>query len=260
MEIIFKKCKLDYVKEEISCNLNSHSSPIDSFYEDFLLNSTYYVIQKDDLEIGYFALNQQILLTGFWIMEEYRMFAGEIFEEMKIQFSFKQALVPTADEFLLSYAMDNYTKIEKQALLFQDSHNNLAMVRPDVILTPAGPDDIDIINQSTENFFDNPEKSIKNKNIFLAKSHEDLVGFGIIEESKLLHKHASVGLYTIPKYRSQGIGVSILLLLKEICYQRGLKPIAGCWYYNDSSRRTLHKAGFYSNTRLLNIYYISIEE
>ena len=33
--------------------------------------------------------------------------------------------------------------------------------------------------------------------------------------------------------------------------RRSLRPVAGCWYYNHRSRRTLQRAGMYSSTRLL---------
>ena len=34
------------------------------------------------------------------------------------------------------------------------------------------------------------------------------------------------------------------------CRASGLTPIAGCYYYNHNSKKTLEKAGMYSKTRL----------
>jgi hypothetical protein len=36
-----------------------------------------------------------------------------------------------------------------------------------------------------------------------------------------------------------------------VCHAEGLRPIAGCWYYNDLSRKTLEAAGMTTPTRLL---------
>jgi hypothetical protein len=48
--------------------------------------------------------------------------------------------------------------------------------------------------------------------------------------------------------------VTIAMLIEE-CRRRSLRPVAGCWYYNHRSRRTLQRAGMYSPTRLLKIDY-----
>jgi hypothetical protein len=40
-----------------------------------------------------------------------------------------------------------------------------------------------------------------------------------------------------------------------ICAQQGRRPIAGCWYYNHLSKKTLEKAGLFSQTRLLKFLY-----
>jgi GNAT superfamily N-acetyltransferase len=44
-------------------------------------------------------------------------------------------------------------------------------------------------------------------------------------------------------FRGQGYAPVILVKLKEWCYQHNLKPIAGCWYPNTLSRKSLEAAG-----------------
>ncbi len=39
------------------------------------------------------------------------------------------------------------------------------------------------------------------------------------------------------------------------CRQKELHPIAGCWYYNHNSKKTLERAGMVTQTRLLKVDY-----
>ncbi len=66
---------------------------------------------------------------------------------------------------------------------------------------------------------------------------------------------ASIGMFTLESLRSKGIGTSILLGLNDECARLGIHPIAGCWYYNQLSKKTLEKAGMFSPTRLLKISF-----
>jgi len=45
------------------------------------------------------------------------------------------------------------------------------------------------------------------------------------------------------------VGQLILWNLKEFCYSKGLKPIAGCWYYNPLSKKTLEAVGMITIAR-----------
>jgi hypothetical protein len=44
----------------------------------------------------------------------------------------------------------------------------------------------------------------------------------------------------------------LLWLLKNVCYDRGKPPAAGCWHQN-TNRKTLESAGFITESRLLKI-------
>jgi RimJ/RimL family protein N-acetyltransferase len=84
---------------------------------------------------------------------------------------------------------------------------------------------------------------------------EEPVGFGILVQSALYQDVASIGMYSIERFRQAGVGTATIAMLIEECHRRSLRPVAGCWYYNHRSRRTLQRAGMYSATRLLKIEY-----
>lgn len=83
----------------------------------------------------------------------------------------------------------------------------------------------------------------------------DCVGFGIIDRSVLYDDIASIGMYVVEFFRGGGIGTAIIAYLQDICIRQGLRPIAGCWYYNHLSKKILEKEGMFSQTRLLKISY-----
>jgi GNAT superfamily N-acetyltransferase len=62
-------------------------------------------------------------------------------------------------------------------------------------------------------------------------------------------------MHTIEKFRRQGVGTATIRLLIDECRRRGLRPVAGCWYYNHFSKKTLERAGMYTATRLVKVDY-----
>ena len=77
----------------------------------------------------------------------------------------------------------------------------------------------------------------------------------LAEKSVLQNEIASVGMFVLESQRQKGVGTATLRLLQDHCAQHDIIPIAGCWYYNHNSKKTLEKAGFYAASRLLRIDY-----
>ncbi len=80
---------------------------------------------------------------------------------------------------------------------------------------------------------------------------DELVALGVIERSAMFPGQASIGMFTRESRRQQAIGKSTIVHLRRACHAEGLRPIAGCWYYNNLSRKTLEAAGMTTPTRLL---------
>ncbi len=115
--------------------------------------------------------------------------------------------------------------------------------------------DTKLIEEKTEGFFnaDNPEKkltkSIENGSIFVLLDGDELLGCGVAEKGVYFIECVSIGMVTVREKRRMGVGQTILWHLKEWAYENELKPIAGCWYYNLLSRKTLEKAGMITTSR-----------
>src|SRR5215218_9266606 len=120
-------------------------------------------------------------------------------------------------------------------------------------MRPVVIDDTDFMRQEAGDFFEDLERHIAAGELFVTLRGEEPVGFGILVKSTLYDDVASIGMFTIERFRQAGVGTATIAMLIEECRRRSLRPVAGCWYYNHRSRRTLQRAGMYSPTRLLKI-------
>lgn len=67
---------------------------------------------------------------------------------------------------------------------------------------------------------------------------------------------ADIGNFTLPEYRMNGVGRSLIIHLSEIAKSQNLTPVCGCWYGNTESIATLQSSGFIPNSR---IFYIKFK-
>lgn len=79
-----------------------------------------------------------------------------------------------------------------------------------------------------------------------------MMGCGIVERGRLFPECVSIGMITCREHRQKGVAQTILWNLKGWAYSNGLKPVAGCWYYNLLSRRSLEAAGMIAASKGFN--------
>lgn len=227
------------------------SSPIDSFLEDHIVQSAFQRIVIDGIDAGHFALHAGTLLTQFHLVGKHRRHGTLLLAQIRRDFNVQAAFVPTCDEFFLSHALEDYTKLEKQACFFVEADAMLPAVNDTVLYRPALASDTDAIAQMCGDFLDRYAERIANDELHPGFIGDALVALGVIERSTLFPAQASIGMFTRASCRQQAIGKSTLVYLRRICHAENLRPIAGCWYYNDLSRKTLEAAGMTTPTRLL---------
>lgn len=249
----FKPSHIDDVQLLMQDYLQQLSSPFDSFLEEHILSSTFYLIHDESNDIGYYAIHNNGLLTQFYIRHANQMHAQTLFNEVLEQHALHSLFVPTCNELYLSLALDREFVMNKQAYFFQDSQmvKSERNVRSDETFRLANLDDLQQIQLTCGDFLDAYERRIAAGQLFVYYRGSDLLGIGIAEQSKLLQGMASIGMFVSEAFRQQGVGTTIIVELRKWCVQHGIRPISGCWYYNEASKKTLEKAGMVSRTRLL---------
>ncbi|MFC4098690.1 GNAT family N-acetyltransferase [Paenibacillus xanthanilyticus] len=232
------------------------ASPFDSFLESYIRDSAFYVLEADSGEqAGYYAIHDKERLTQFYMRPAYLMHAQRVFGEVLERHAVASLFVQTGDELLLGMALDRDLTIHKQAYFFQDSGAAIdgeglpdgETFRPAVMADAVG------IRRMCGDFLDAYERRIGDGELFVYERDSMLVGLGIVERSGLLQDAASIGMFASEAFRRQGVGRTVIRELMRWCRANGIRPLSGCWYYNEASKRTLERAGMVTKTRLLHV-------
>lgn len=260
MDFKFRPVALNDIESTLQVHLCSLSSPIDSFLEDHIIASNHYQIWSGETMIGWTAVHQQTLLTQFGLLPAWKAWGQRIFAQVRKLETVQSAFVPTCDEFFLAHALDDYRQLEKQAYFFQQCRERQPYRAPTRLQhRQANTEDIATIHRFSGDFFYKREQRIAEGQItvthYTESTSETPVGFGIIEKGRLCRGVASCGMFVVESARRQGIGAAIIVDLMSRCAAMGLRPVADCWYYNHNSKKTLEKAGMFTQTRLLKISY-----
>jgi GNAT superfamily N-acetyltransferase len=212
---------------------------VDSFWYGHVRESNFYKIEHDKNTIGYFGIHNGTVLVLFNIFENYRNISQEIFITVRKYESVKEALILTGDEFFISHAIDNYTRIEKQAY-FSIYTNRKPQRELNIKLQLTNVEkDKEILNLCYD-FLKEEIKNIKNardEKIYIAWDGNEVIGFGVIEYQKVVSKYASIGMIVREEYRKKWYGSNILQKLKEIVNGKEYTAVSRCWYYNHNSKR-----------------------
>jgi GNAT superfamily N-acetyltransferase len=251
----FEKADFAEIAADVRRHLAALPSAVDSFLEDHILASTHYRIVADGDVAGFASIHEGRTITQFFLNEPYRQLGQQIFAQVRRLEEVGAVLVPTCDELFLAHALDNYRQMAKQAYFFSAGNAKSAPEASHFSIRLAGPDDTNLVQAESGDFFNPIEKYIERQELFVTLRESEPVGFGLRVRSALYDDVASIGMYTMELFRRQGVGTATIALLIEECRRQGLRPVAGCWYYNHRSKQTLERAGMYSPTRLLRIEY-----
>ncbi len=227
--------------------------PYDDFLEDFIIGSKFYLIGIGTEKCGFFGINDK-RLTILYIDDHHFAKGNKILETVKATYKLKDAFIPTSDFALLSIVLENYTEIKIQALHFLDSRRSVRSAEfGKEYFRLANLEDLDEIQECAGDFLEDYEMIIDAKELYVLEKEEEILGIGIIVRNKIMKNCMSIGVFTKENRRKLGVGRSIILHLTDIVYDLGMTPVAGCWYYNTSSRLTLESAGYITKSKLLRV-------
>ena len=245
----------DDIREDVRRHLVALPGTIDSFLEDHILASNHYRIVVAGETAGFASIHKERLITQFALTEPYQRYGQAVFARLRRWEQVQAAFVPTCDPYYLAHALDDYRLLEKQAYFFTAPVATSIRSETRHRLREANLSDLELIQLESGDFFKPIERNVEAGALFVTLRDEEPVGFGMLEVSALYADVASVGMYTIERFRGTGVGTETIALLLAECHRRGLRPVAGCWYYNHASKRTLERAGMSAPTRLFRISF-----
>jgi hypothetical protein len=244
-----KKSSIKEVDALIKAPVKRLAYPLDSWLEDQLFNSAVYKLMYGNRCVGYAAQKKQTL-QFFHVRKKYFRDAPSLLEKVIAENGIERVFVMTQDPLLCALIAEWEYEKEKHACFFTDSGQPTNSVMADVVFRIAGIDDISKIRQGTGEYyneksggFSSLEERIAAGTIFILEDKHNLLGCGDIEKCRVCRGCASIGMFVNQDFRGKCYAPVILVKLKEWCYQHDLKPVAGCWYYNTLSRKSLEAAG-----------------
>ena len=248
--MIIKETTFNEVKELIDLHIKSLTFPFDSYLEDLMINSDFYLFINEDINIGYAAVDKK-MLNFFFIKKEYFNLASTLLENFINDNSIEKVHILSQDSFLNRLIIEWNWEKTLEGCFFIDSKNTKSTQNdPNWSFRVAIESDMKKIKEISGDFFDEPSggfddviQRIKAKTMFVLENGSDTLGYGVIEKSQLARKVVSIGMFVNPSFRKMGAATIILKNLKIWAYDNDLEPVAGCWYYNTLSRKSLEAAG-----------------
>lgn len=224
----------------------------DDFWEAHVQESQAYLIELDGQTIGLAGVYQNENLTFFYMPKAMLRHAQPAFAAMLDELKPQYAFVPTNDELFLSLCMDKHKQVEMQAYFF--SHGGQAVRPPEYgrecFFLAKPEDEADILDS------EGVAENIRRGRYYIMRKDGVFLGQGLLRPQEIMGGAASIGMSVHPEHRQKGVGRSIIMHLADMCRERGLTPICGCWYYNHNSKRTLESAGFVTKIRLLKVWFV----
>ena len=260
-----KKCENEDISAFIQEHLKAFPYHMDSWPEERLVETEKFILLLNDEKVGYTAIKDDSIFY-FYVRKEFCRFAPFILEEIVEERKIKSVFVLTQDAaFSALLAEWDYDK-KKLGCGFTDlgSDDQEDLLESGETFRVATQGDCGKIKEMSGDFFDEPgagfsclEDRIEAGTIFVlvyqeeikgGGIQEEIMGGGIMERSQLFKGTVSIGMYTNSVFRKRGVAKKILLNLKKQAYRENLMPVAGCWYYNTLSRKSLEAAGMIVTT------------
>src|SRR5262245_25013323 len=206
MDLTIAPATFDDIKGEVRRHLAALTSAIDSFLEDHILASAHYRIVVAGEAAGFASIHEERLITQFALADRYKRHGQQVFARLRRSEQVQSAFVPTCDEFFLAHALDDYRQLVRQAYFFATPGEATPSIVPgEFTLRVAEPDDIALIRRHSGDFFEQIERHIAARELFLTLRGAEPVGFGIAVRSNLYDAVASIGMFTIEHFRRVGV-------------------------------------------------------
>ncbi|MGS0973059.1 MAG: GNAT family N-acetyltransferase [Candidatus Izemoplasmataceae bacterium] len=242
-----KKIAFDHHSELMIKYKQSLYGIIDDFVEDLILSAEHYMMFEDDEFIGQIGVLDNAV-TFFYVLDDFKYKQTDYFIKFVKAKKIEYAYVSTADLDFFHTATQFQEDVTMQAKFFLKTNAMPTAFDFDYI-DFARLHDKEEIDMLTEGEFDDLHERIQAGQVYVFKEEGELVGVGVISDSKMFTSQVNLGVFTKKKHQRRGIASTLLEFMSEKMLKDHKKVVAGCYYYNEASSKMLMHSGF----RLMNI-------
>lgn len=254
---IIQQLRDDYLRTLIA--------PMDGMWENAVIAAaTFWAISDGEQLLGHFCLDSKHALLRFHLLETYQNRAEEIFRWLISTYAIKHAIVSTIEPLYLSLCLARQRSTILHSYLFQDNKRmEVESVFHTIDFSLAEKSELgDLIHfyrANTEGAGEWIEaflhERVKRAELFVWHDGRSLLATGECIPSQKQPPYADLGMVVAQASRGRGLGSSMLMRLKQHCYQAGWTPICSCAADNYASKKAIEKAGFISDQRMLKVTF-----
>ena len=240
-------------------------SPMDGMWEGAIIaQAAFWEIEDQGQRVGYFCLGAENELLRFQLWENYLARSQAIFRWLISTHSIQYAVASTIEPPYFSLCLDMQKSIMLHSYLFRDSKrlepwsalSNLSFRKAEMSelaeLVRFYRTNVEGPGEWVETFL---HKRIEREELFGLYERQTVVATGECIPSQKQFPYTDLGMVVAQGYRGRGLGSSMLLHLKNLCYEAGQRPICSCAAGNLASKKAIEKAGFVSEHRMVKVVF-----
>ncbi len=258
--------RFEIIQQMRSDYLHTLNAPMDGMWESVIISQAlFWEMQDEERHVGHFCLDASNSLLRFFLIEEYQAQAQEIFHQVISTYELRDAIASTGETLYFALCLDFQRSVTPQSYLFRDQRH---IKVPIDLLThsfrKAERRELETLVRFYQENSEGPGEWIEpflrerldREEVFVGFSQHTLVATGECIPSQSQPPFADLGVVVAQSYRGKGLGRSVLLHLKERCYEAGWKPICSCAVDNHASKKAIEGAGFLSEQRSVKVTFL----
>ena len=255
MEIV--KTTLNKIKKYRTDYLNSLPEFQELFIEIMIKDSDFYLLQTDNVNIGYAIKNKDDVLIEFYVVNKYVSSSNDFFRQALKELSINEIYCKSFDALLLSNCLLNSFPYNVIGVLYRDYVEPLVETDTKITMKKSDISSVNfLLNQdnSIRELFETEQQLtefINKEYVFEFYGNEEFIGCGMVLRTNPDWNFCDLGVWVNPSKRGHGIGSQIILKLRAFAMENDMKPSCGCAIENVASQKTIEKSGFVSKYKLI---------
>ena len=252
-----EKVAFEKIKKYRTDYLNSLPEFQELFLEIMITDSEFFLLQTDNVNIGYAIKNSNNVLIEFYVVNKYVSSSNKFFRQTLKELSISEVYCKSFDFLLLSNCLLNSFSYKVVGVLYRDYVEPLVKTDAKITMKKADLSSVNfLLNQdnSINELFETEEqllKYINKESVFEFYCNKEFIGCGMALRTNPDWSFCDLGVWVNPSKRGQRFGSQIILKLHSFAINNDMKPSCGCAIENIASQKAIEKSGFVSKYKLI---------
>jgi len=252
-----KKVAFEKVKKYRTDYLNSLPEFQELFLEIMITDSEFFLLQTDNVNIGYVVKNSDNVLIEFYVVNKYVSSSNEFFRQVLKELSINEVYCKSFDFLLLSNCLLNSFPYKVIGMLYRDYVEPLVEIDTKITMQKSGFSSVNLLlnqDNSIKELFETEEqllKFINDENVFEFYRNNEFIGCGMVLRTNSDWNFCDLGVWVNPLKRGHGFGSQIILKLRSFAIKNNMNPSCGCAIENVASQKIIERSGFASKYKLI---------